>query len=58
MDMHSPFKRDEVGSIPPSRTKCNKDAASHNGSMLRASTSDDESSNLSAASKVGMWSNG
>ena len=26
--------------------------------MLRASTSDDESSNLSAASNVGMWSNG
>ena len=27
MDMHSPFKRDEVGSIPTSRTNSNKEAA-------------------------------
>jgi len=27
MDMHSPFKRDEVGSIPTSRTKSNNEAA-------------------------------
>ena len=27
MDMHSPFKRDEVGSIPTSRTKSTKEAA-------------------------------
>src|SRR5579859_686696 len=26
-DMHSPFKRDEVGSIPTSRTNGNKEAA-------------------------------
>jgi hypothetical protein len=26
-DMHSPFKRDEVGSIPTSRTKSNNEAA-------------------------------
>src|ERR1700758_1915733 len=26
-DMHSPFKRDEAGSIPASRTRSNKEAA-------------------------------
>jgi hypothetical protein len=65
MDMHSPFKRDEVGSIPTSRTRVTLVKRRHSITdecaelLPRGFTYKDESSrNLSAASNVGMWSNG